>query len=196
MRLLLILTLSILWTELAYTADFSTLEQQELLNYTRSCLISILEGTPAPPPTSSCLQKQKACFVTFFHNRSVIACFGSFTPRRETLGEEIIDNIRLAIRNDPRASIITTQLANIADIQITFPQKPQRIKDWQSLNPLKEGLLVEAADGRGVAIVPGEARTAGYAWRSAIKRLNINPGNPGIRTFRFQAEVIRQRKRS
>jgi AMMECR1 domain-containing protein len=196
MRLLLVLTLLLLSTKSAYTAEFTNSEQKELLNYTRNCLLSRLNGTPAPQSTSSCLEKQKACFVTFFHNRSVIACFGSFTPRMEKLGEEIANNIRLAVKNDPRASKLTNQLAETVDIQITFPEKPARINNWQTLNPAIEGLLVEDADGRGVAIVPGEARTAGYAWKSAIKRLGVNPDNPGIRLFHFKAEVVRTQKQN
>jgi len=195
MNTFLLALLLMAFTGLARSAEFSPDQHNDLLKYARHCLTSRLEGTTPPRPTVPFLQRQQACFVTFFKNRSVMACFGSFTPRKATLSEEMYENIRLALKNDPRAVGLTPESANSTEIQITFPELPQPISDWRTINPLKEGLFVEAADGRGVAIVPGEARTARYAWGSALKRLGLNEQTPGIRLYRFQAEVISTRSR-
>jgi AMMECR1 domain-containing protein len=193
MKTFLMALVLLAWAGLAHTAELAPDQRQTLLEYTRSCLISRLEGTTPQPTTAPFLQRQRPCFVTFFKNRTVMACFGSFTPRRTTLAEEIAENIRLALKNDPRSVTLTPELARSMDIQLSFPEAPQPIPDWRTINPLKEGLFVETPDGRGVAIVPGEARTAQYAWRSALKRLGMNEQTAGVRLYRFRAEVVTTR---
>ena len=172
-------------------ATISQPDQTALLEYARAAMISRLEKSPAPSPPTITAGNQRACFVTFFVKRQVMACFGSFTPRHATLLDEISDNIRLALKNDRRASRLTPELARSASIQITFPGQPQPISNWRLVDPQHEGLLVEAPDGRGVAIVPGEARTAQYAWRSALHRLGLTERSSGVRLYRFKAEWIR-----
>ncbi len=172
-------------------ATFSQPDQTALLAYARAVMVSRLEKSSAPGPPIITVGKQRACFVTFFVKRQVVACFGSFTPRHTTLFDEISDNIRLALKNDLRANRLTPELARTASIQITFPDQPQPISDWRLVDPQHEGLLVEGPDGRGVAIVPGEARTAHYAWRSALQRLGLNERSSGVRLYRFKAEWIR-----
>jgi AMMECR1 domain-containing protein len=172
-------------------ATFSQPDQTALLEYARAVMISRLEKRPVPSPPVITVGNQRACFVTFFVKRQVMACFGSFTPRHATLFDEISDNIRLALKNDLRAGRLTPELARSASIQITFPGQPQPISDWRLVDPRREGLLVEASDGRGVAIVPGEARTAQYAWRSALRRLGLNERSSGVRLYRFKAACIR-----
>lgn len=166
-------------------------DQQTLLQYARQVMVNRLEQRAVAPLPTNINTSQRACFVTFFVKRQVMACFGSFTPRHAALHEEISDNIRLALKNDPRAARLTPELAKVAEIQITFPQPPQPISDWRTVDPLHEGLLVEGPDGRGVAIVPGEARTAHYAWRSALQRLGLNQRSSGVRLYRFKAEWVR-----
>ena len=172
-------------------ATFSQPDQTALLEYARAVMVSRLEKRLLPSQPSISANSQRACFVTFFVKQQVMACFGSFTPRRTALHEEISDNIRLALKNDLRAGRLTPELARSASIQITFPGQPQPISHWHMVNPQREGLLVEAPDGRGVAIVPGEARTAQYAWRSALKRLGLHERSSGVRLYRFKAAYIR-----
>jgi AMMECR1 domain-containing protein len=192
-RLLLICLFFCLLVLPASGATFSQPDQTALLEYAKAIMISRLEKRPAPSPPAITNGNQRACFVTFFVKRQVMACFGSFTPRHATLFDEINDNIRLALKNDRRADRLTPELARSASIQITFPGQPQPISDWRLVDPQREGLLVEASDGRGVAIVPGEARTAQYAWRSALQRLGLHERSNGVRLYRFKAEYIRSR---
>lgn len=192
-RLLLICLFFCLLVLPASGATFSQPDQTALLEYARAIMISRLEKRPAPSPPAITNGNQRACFVTFFVKRQVMACFGSFTPRHATLFDEISDNIRLALKNDSRATRLTPELARSASIQITFPGQPQPISDWRLVDPQREGLLVEASDGRGVAIVPGEARTTQYAWRSALQRLGLHERSNGVRLYRFKAEYIRSR---
>lgn len=190
-RLLLICLFFCLLVLPASGATFNQPDQTALLEYARAVMVSHLEKQPAPSPPAITAGSQRACFVTFFVKQQVMACFGSFTPRHATLFDEISDNIRLALKNDRRAGRLTPELARSASIQITFPGQPQPISNWRLVDPQHEGLLVEGPDGRGVAIVPGEARTAQYAWRSALQRLGLNERSSGIRLYRFKAEYIR-----
>ena len=192
--LLLICLLFYLPVTPASNATFSQPDQTALLEYARAVIISRLEKSPLPSSPAISAGSQRACFVTFFVKQQVMACFGSFTPRHAILFDEISDNIRLALKNDLRAGRLTPELARSASIQITFPGQPQPISDWRLVDPQHEGLLVEASDGRGVAIVPGEARTAHYAWRSALRRLGLHERSSGTRLYRFKAEYIRGQK--
>lgn len=173
---------------------FSQPDQNALLEYARAVMVSRLEKSPLPSQPTINAGSQRACFVTFFVKQQVMACFGSFTPRHATLFDEISENIRLALKNDHRAGRLTPELARSASIQITFPAQPQPISHWRMVDPQHEGLLLEASDGRGVAIVPGEARTAQYAWRSALKRLGLHERSSGVRLYRFKAEWIRSQE--
>ena len=190
-RLLLICLFFCLQVLPASSATFSQSDQAALLAYARAVMVSRLEKSSVPNPPIVTVANQRACFVTFFVKRQVVACFGSFTPRHTTLLDEISDNIRLALKNDPRVTRLTPELARSASIQITFPSQPQPISHWRMVDPQHEGLLVEGPDGRGVAIVPGEARTAHYAWRSALQRLGLHERSSGVRLYRFKAEWIR-----
>lgn len=169
--------------------DFTKTEKQALLEYARGCLSARLTGAPAPPPPECATRQQRACFVTFFSGRRVFACFGGFTPRRATLAEEIEDNIRLALKNDARSSTANRETAARAGVQITFPLgQPERVASYQSINPAREGMFVEGANG-GVAFVPGEARTANWAFREALRRLGERDP-AAVAVYRFQAEAL------
>lgn len=189
------LIIGILCLTLAATAwaePMAQAEQQLLLDHARRVMRARLAQEPPPAaPDMAAASQQRACFVTFFVKGKVMACFGSFTPRHSRLSDEIADNIRLALIHDPRSAQLTPALAQEAQIQITFPKPPRPVPDWRLINPHHEGLLLERGDGHGVAIVPGEARTAHYAWRSALRRLGLHEQSTGVRLYRFQAEWIR-----
>ncbi|HIJ80505.1 MAG TPA: AMMECR1 domain-containing protein [Desulfuromonadales bacterium] len=174
-------------------ADLSTPEKKLLLEYARGCLISQVAGNSPPSPPEYALNRQRACFVTFFSGKRVFACFGSFSPRRSTLAEEISENVRLALRNDVRSRSANLSTAAHAGVQITFPLgQPQPATDYRSINPAREGMFVEGSGGNGVAFVPGEARTAAWAFREALRRLGEN--NPAaVTVYRFTAEAISTR---
>jgi hypothetical protein len=190
---LLILTISLIVVSTSQaTTTFSKLEKQALLEYARGCLTAQLSATASPQPPEFATRQQRACFVTFFNGKRVFACFGGFSPRRANLAEEISENIRLALKNDGRARLATREMASQAGVQITFPLgQPERVISYQSINPAREGMFVESANA-GVAFVPGEARTAAWAFREALRRLNINDPT-AVSVYRFQAESLSTR---
>jgi len=172
--------------------DVTKAEKAALLEYARNCLTARLSGLSTPTPPECATGQQRACFVTFFTGKRVFACFGGFSPRRATLAEEIDDNVRLALKNDARSHGTTGETAANAGIQITFPLgQPERVATYRSIDPAREGMFVEGANG-GVAFVPGEARTASWAFREALRRLGENDP-AAVTVYRFKAEAVSTR---
>ncbi len=165
--------------------------KDELLAYAKTVFLNRLgfAGPSAPP---AFLERfQRSCFVTFFSGKRVIACFGGFYPREGNIAHEIDENVGMALRLDPRARSIDRKTALAADVQVTFPGEPETVKSYLRVNPLHEGLLVEN-DHNGVVIVPGEAKTASWAFREAMRRLGEkDPAR--VRLSRFRAFAVSSR---
>jgi hypothetical protein len=171
---------------------FTATESSALVEYARACLLARLDGIALPPPPPCATRQQQACFITFFQGRRVVACFGGFIPRRASLAEEIADNVRLALKNDPRSRGLSRETAQATGVQITFPlDQPERVADYRAIDPLREGMFVEGNDA-GVAFVPGEARTASWAFRQALARLGESDPS-SVRVSRFMAMAISTR---
>ncbi len=168
------------------------LHKREILNYAKGVFLARLGYGRTPERPVFLAKIQHACFVTFFSGKRVIACFGSFYPRTGSIAGEIEGNVRMALIQDSRARSIDRGTAMAADVQITFPGEPCAITSHAEVNPLREGLLVENESG-GVAIVPGEAKTASWAFREALRRLG-EKDRSRVRIFKFQAYAVSTRK--
>jgi len=194
MKPVVISTLLLLFVTTSLAAPvLSKNDKQTLLGYARACLTARISGSAPPQPPECAIRRQRACFVTFFDGRRVFACFGGFSPRRSNLAEEIAENVRLALKNDGRARSVTEETAARAGVQITFPiGQPERVESYRSINPSREGMFVEGTSG-GVAFVPGEARTAQWAFRQALARLG-EKGPAAVTVYRFKAEAISTRE--
>lgn len=159
--------------------------QEDLLLFARAEFLARLGLGPEAVPPPWAAELQQACFVTFFSGNRVIACAGGFHPRTPDLGREIGANVRQALHLDARARRIDRRTALAARVLITFPGEPRPVAAHDAVNPNRQGLFVEN-DRTGVAIVPGEAKTASWAFREAMRRLGEkNAGN--VRMFAFDA---------
>ena len=163
-------------------------KQQVLARYAKGVFLYRLGLGPAVSPPSWSANIQQACFVTFFSGRSVIACSGGFRPRTADLGREIDANVRQALHMDPRAGRITRGAAMAAQVLITFPGELRPVASPEMIDPVREGLFVEN-DRSGVAIVPGEAKTAAWAYREALRRLGEHDPSR-VRLYVFDSWVI------
>lgn len=162
--------------------------QQVLARYAKGVFLYRLGLGPAVSPPSWSASIQRACFVTFFSGKRVIACSGGFRPRTADLGREVEANVRQALQMDSRAGCIDRATAVKARVLITFPGEPRSLDSPEMLDPAREGLFVEN-DRSGVAIVPGEAKTASWAYREALRRLGEN--DPAkVRLYSFDSWVI------
>lgn len=166
--------------------------KNELLRFAKETFLARLGLGKAVAPPDFALHVQSACFVTFFSERKVIACFGGFYPRKGNVAGEIEDTVKLALLIDPRARSIDRKTALAADVQITFPGQPHSVATYAEVDPVREGLLVEN-ETHGIAIVPGEAKTASWAFKEAVKRLDEKDPSH-IRIFKFHAYFISSRK--
>ncbi len=191
--LLLFATILFLTEPASAANGFSKAEGAALLEYAHACLLARIDGTKRPAPPKFATQIQRPCFVTFFNGKRVFACFGGFTPRKGTLAEEIDENIRLALKNDGRSRRINRNNVLNAGLQLTFPTgQPERVNSYSEIDPLSEGMFIEE-NGNGVAFVPGEAKTAAWAFREGLRRLGAqNPQNSAV--YRFRATAISTRQ--
>ncbi len=164
---------------------FDAGKREELARYAKGVFLARLSLEPevAPPPWAA--EIRHACFVTFFSGRRVIACAGGFDPRTPDLGREIRANVSQALLMDPRAGRIDRKTAKSARVLITFPSAPRPVASPDSIDPAREGLFVEN-DRSGVAIVPGEAKTSAWAFRTALRRLGESDP-AAVRLFAFKA---------
>ncbi|NMC75383.1 MAG: AMMECR1 domain-containing protein [Geobacteraceae bacterium] len=171
-----------------------TVRQQELLRYAKGIFLARLGfgGGVAPPLWAAGVRR--ACFVTFFSGKRVIACSGGFLPRTPDLAREIEENVRQALHLDRRAARIDGKAARAARVLITFPGEPRPVASYQAVDPTRQGLFVEN-ERWGVAIVPGEAKTASWAFREALRRLGERDPSR-VRLFAFDAWGIQSEKRS
>jgi hypothetical protein len=167
-------------------------KQEELTRYAKGVFLARLGfgAGVAPPPWTAGIQR--ACFVTFFSGKRVIACSGGFLPRTPDLGREIEANVRQALHLDPRALRIDRKTAVAARVLITFPGEPRPVASYHAVDPAREGLFVEN-DRFGVAIVPGEAKTASWAFREALRRLGEKDAE-SVRLFAFDAWGVKSGK--
>jgi AMMECR1 domain-containing protein len=173
-------------------AAFSKADSSALLDYAKACLLARIENSPPPSPPDFATRIQRPCFITFYSGRHVFACFGGFIPRKGTLAEEIVENIRLAVINDSRSRNISREKILNAGVQITFPNsQPEKVVSYSSINPAIEGMFIESA-AAGVVFVPGEAKTASWAFREGLRRLGEKRPQ-SVTVYRFRAEAISTR---
>ena len=166
--------------------------KREILDFAKGVLLARLGYGGNPERPVFLAQIQHGCFVTFFSGKRVIACFGSFYPCTGSVAGEIEENVRMALISDSRARSIDRRIAMAADVQVTFPGELRAITSHAEVNPAREGLLVENESG-GVAIVPGEAKTASWAFREAMRRLG-EKDRSRVRLFKFKACAVSSRK--
>jgi hypothetical protein len=163
-------------------------KRNELVRYAKGVFLECMSLRPATAPPAWLKDIRRACFVTFFSGKRVVACSGGFRPRTSDLGREIESNIRQALQMDPRARGIDRRTALSVEVLITFPGEPRPVSSYKAIDPNREGLFVES-DRFGVAIVPGEAKTASWAYREALRRLGATDPS-AVRLFVFDSWAI------
>lgn len=174
------------------SAGFSRDESASLISYAKQCLASSINNSKPPLAPEFAQRLQRPCFVTFFIGKRVFACFGGFTPRKANLAQEIAANVAMALKNDRRSRGIRGDQIAKAGVQITFPVgQPQKVSNYSVIDPQREGIFVEGQNG-GVAFVPGEAKTASWAFRQALLRLGEQDASR-VTVYRFRAEAISSR---
>ncbi|MCF6243085.1 MAG: AmmeMemoRadiSam system protein A [Bacteroidales bacterium] len=98
-------------------------------------------------------QIKRACFVTL-HNLdgSLRGCIGTLEPQFKNLWLEIISNGVAACSRDSRfPPVLPDELENI-EISVDVLSEPEKVKDFDILNPKKYGIIVTDGLRRGVLL--------------------------------------------
>lgn len=131
--------------------------------------------------------KRIPVYISLRNGNQTRGCAGIFFTDR-TFAENLIDFSIIAASKDSRyRPVDINELENIR-IQITIPGQIIEIPSISSLNPDKEGLIVEK-QGRWGIVLPGEAKTAQYALKMGLKNAGLI-NSEGVRLLKFYAQVF------
>lgn len=174
-------------------SDWERVEQQALAlarygatHFVRSGQIVALDDVPEDvlPADSLLRQHVGGVFVTYLIEGKNRGCYGSLYARHPTLAEGILWAAAKAIWDDPSRSPLTAYDLEQAQIAVTVVQHVEPIVDPYRVQPLREGLYVQAGM-REAVLLPGEARTARYMVEWVLRKAGIDHPNDA-RFFKFQ----------
>lgn len=82
-------------------------------------------------------------------------CIGTFTPTKDNIAQEIIDNAISACSRDYRFDPIGKDELENLEISVDVLSDPEQINDIQELNPKKYGVLIRSkSDSRNGLLLP------------------------------------------
>lgn len=137
---------------------------------------------PLPPPPA-------ALYVTLVRGSTTRACVGSDPPQGADLVEAVRALAAQALTGDRRRPPVRGDELDELRVVIAFAAPAEAVAVPEEVDPGREGLLIETAQGR-VAFLPGEARTVAWALREARRiGLLVGPASTA-RYFRFQVVTI------
>jgi len=148
------------------------------------CLLlsSALESNAAPSPSDTAAwaaasRGAEAVYVTVWSARGVAGCRGS----RGRLEAPAVDEVRAALR-DAREEAEISGAGPLRRARACFLSRGAGAAEGAPFDPARQALLVERG-ARTAVILPGEARTAAYAWRKAHARVGGGASVPRARIF-------------
>lgn len=145
-------------------------------------------------------------FISVFDARTaaLIGCMGSIVPTRATLLDEVEHWTMMAWSQDPRTNPDSTDqprsmaraktarredsAAPVATVIVSFVEALEPVVDARVIDSLRHGLLLRY-QGREALVLPGEARTASYAYGMVLHKLGLPKQRPpeGLEAFRLHA---------
>jgi uncharacterized protein (TIGR00296 family) len=131
--------------------------------------------------------KPAGVFVTLSANGKTRGCWGSVYPEHANLMESTIYATIGAITKDYRYKPIRSSEWQELKTQVTVIEQVVPIENIQSLNPLKDGLLIRAGHKSGV-LLPGEAIDATYELVCCKLKAGIHRGEP-YQLYKLKAAI-------
>jgi AMMECR1 domain-containing protein len=119
------------------------------------------EKAQLPADLSPLFEKPFAIFVTFEKEDLVRGCMGSLRPQRSILAEEILRNVELALRGDPRHEHVSQDEAKEMKVFVTAVGAPLAIRRWDTISPARDAVYLRHGS-REAIVLPGEAKTQRY----------------------------------
>jgi hypothetical protein len=123
-------------------------------------------------------------YVSLVRGRETRACVGSLTPTRGTLVESVRSLAAEALHADRRKPPVRREELDSLRVVIAFAGPPEGVADPMQVDPGREGLLVQSAQG-SMAFIPGEARTVSWALRQARRAGVLPAGLKDASFYRF-----------
>jgi len=135
--------------------------------------------------------RRAGCFVTL-HNidGSLRGCIGTISPVYENLYKEIRENAIAACSSDPRFNVVTmSELENIV-VNVDILSELELINDYDDLDPLYYGVLVESGWKKGVLLPDLEGiDTVEEQIKIAKMKAGIYGDEP-LKIYRFSVERL------
>jgi len=147
----------------AYTQWAKGPEGPALLAFVRTTVSALAAGDPLPATDSRFpwLNQAAGVFVTAMKGRQVRACVGTFSPTGPTLGDEILQQCRRLVSDDPRHPPLDPYELDGLRFVVTFTGAARHLDDPETADIWREGLIARW-NGREAVLLPGEAKT--LAW--------------------------------
>lgn len=118
-------------------------------------------GNTIPLPQDlpeSFYSEQKGVFVTIYKNedggKRLRGCVGTFSPTRENIATEIIQDAIFASQEDDRFNPITENELGSLSYEVSLLNPPEQIYSDADLDVKKYGVIVKTADGRTGLLLP------------------------------------------
>jgi len=147
------------------------------------------ESAKLPKDLDPIFQKPLPLFVTAKKSGEVRGCMGNLKPKRGSLAQEILTNLRLAFFQDPRHRSIREDEISGMEIYLTAVGDPVLIRDFSAINPARDAVLVRHGNKEGV-VLPGEAKTLSYLLAFAKAKAGIKKGEP-FQVYRIPTQTMK-----
>lgn len=146
------------------------------------------------------LNSKQGLFVSIFDvkNLRLIGCMGSLRPHRKSVFDEVVHWSTMAVLHDDR--FVTANKANKfkqnnPKKEISFPKKIaviitlidslEAVRDYMEIDVIRDGMLIKF-QGREELVLPGEARTAKFAFKMIWDKLGQKFNNNLTHNFFYE----------
>jgi len=150
----------------------------------------VREGRVIQPPTDLTPEmKQKAgTFVSLHRRGNLRGCIGTFSATQPNVAQEVIRNAVAAATEDPRFPPV--QQRELADLEISVDvlSQPEPVRDASTLDPKRDGIIVQAGYRRGLLLPDLEGvDTVEQQIDICRHKAGIGPNEP-VRLQRFEVK--------
>jgi AMMECR1 domain-containing protein len=134
------------------------------------------------------LESPAGVFVTLSHKGKSRACWGTVFPEHRNMVQATVDATLGALSREYRYPPIRAHEWPSLTPQVTLIRRIIPASSIQSINPLRDGLMVRSGGKSGV-ILPGEYGDAHTQLVQGKLKAGIQPGEP-YQLYRIQADVF------
>ncbi len=163
--------------------------QRELQGIVEWAAQSAFGAKPAEPvPVSDFFEEALPIFVTLEKKGEVRGCMGTLAPRRQNMAQEIGENLRRALFQDPwHREVGIVELPGMT-VYLTAVGRPQAVKGIGEISPGRDGAYLRSGSREAVAL-PGEAKTQRYLLSFLKAKAGIKKDAP-FQIFRLPTATV------